>query len=84
MSPRRCPAWTGGSAGQLRLPEREREVKDIQTVKRELELSLSADGTILYTEILSKSQSKMLERTAYRGYRVKDQYIKGNCLYTSN
>lgn len=39
----------------------EREVKDIQTVKRELELSLSADGTILYTEILSKSQSKMLE-----------------------
>lgn len=39
----------------------EREVKDIHTVKRELELSLSADGTILYTEILSKSQSEMLE-----------------------
>lgn len=39
----------------------EREVRDSQIVRKEVKPSLLADGIILYIEILSKSQNKILE-----------------------
>ena len=64
--------------------KQEKEIKGIQTGRREVKLSLFADDMILYTEIPKVSTQKLLALTEFSkipGYKIN---IEIHCIFYTN